>query len=1118
MKPLRLFIGRRQRDREQALLRWLEPYADPVSRRIDALILVPGRRRADALKKAAARHFNGKIWAPQVHTFETLLREQAYALTPPGLWLQENARAGLAQRLMQREQLFETEPSTRSFAKQALDKLYDMSAEEMDEAPPVWRRFAALYDAELKRLNMWDARRAAAQYGAGWSVSGGAVALDEFARLRKMELQLFETMRPAFGASAASIAECEETEPLRKRLQESGAETQTAEPENMTFTQRVGDSLFQLGERLEEPEESGFRVLSCASRRDEARAAARLIRLELGGADPKEADFRRFTVAAPSLRAYQDLIASEFASYGLPTRFGRGAPLLQFAALRFAHTLLERIALKRSGDGVPEPWDLEDLSETLTRAEVSHSDDLSGRASELLERPVSPEDRRTGFSMRRLERQARAAGLFIAPFNAETWMRSIAGSFSEAPSDESDFFNEQPDEPDRKAVLAAFDLSEAERFVRKAGDFSSAESAREAGAALESLFSDYGLNLINPRERKAWSMFQRLLREAERAFHGARGERFDPGAYADFLTQSLADPGRTMESTPVENAVSVVAFQEAAGLSFQKVFALGLVEGEAPAPASRSAAADGPGQIPGRFFFQQILLNADSAVLTHPRRERGRRMERSPFIDDVTALLGDTGMDDLNPLEGGEQDPLGNDESAALLCSRDALIAMGQRCNGEAHEQLFLPETNVPRLLEQERARQSREAWSEHDGHIGDDPRAKTILRELVTLPDNEEEEEPPQPYSANRLETYAHCPMRYFFSSALQLREQETDDSDVAPNAYGELVHEILERFFRGWPGRANEVDDAGAERLRGNMLQIAVECARPYDARYRNLYWQERKRELISGLVSGGEPKGILRRFLDAELDGSYFAFGADFQRGHTLEAVFGKIPRRDSHLNLPPVQIPRPKLEESEDGGVDAIDEPIQVRGIIDRIDIDPSTGQFAVYDYKTGQLPPARKTLDGLRFQLPLYMIAAAGQKECREPIGGAFYSAGDPRHVGSQAPIGAFAEGGRRRAGKMEDGAEVGSLLEYTRERIVEVDKHIREGRFHTTLLQPSEAGCNYCEFKDACRLDTTRQRAMPKNMEAYRPLPFGAEAEEEDETKEDAGGANKANGAETNHA
>ncbi len=1060
MNRLLLITADRQRDRQRALMKWLERYKHPASMQLDALLLAPSRERGEALKSAVDRSFNGRVWSPQVRTVDSFLYECALSMSSRRRWIPESARTSLAQKLIQQRSLFDGEPATRNFAKQALYMLYDMGGGDADPFHDL-SRFADIYDETLEQLSLWDSRSVAAHIGTDAPVRAKALVLDEFTRLRALDRRLIKSLLPFFEAAAATLPLSRETEELRQWHVDLGAEELNAPSGEKSLTQRVGAAVFQRNARVEASDGNGrFRVLSCASRRDEARTAARLIRLELGNASPDEADFTRFAVAAPSLRLYQDLAASEFASYGLPTRFSRGAPLLQFAAIRFAHTLLERIALKLRGEGFSEQWDLEDLSEVLTRAEIAHSEDLSEAASRLLGVDVDMPDRRTRFSMRDIAQQARAAGLYIAPFNADKWMEDIKQSLTDAPRDEIDFFEQEESISQDKLRKLAFDLSEIERFVEKAQAFSDADNPDDARNALHQLFRDYGLPANAPKERSAWSAFNNLMNEAVRVFRDVDRNEFKAGAYADFLAQSLADPSRTADSAQTMNAVSVLSFRDAAGLSFDTLFILGLAEGEAPAPSSVHRFSDRmSAPLSDRFFFQQTLLNSDSAVLTYPRRERGKRMEPSPFIDDALALFEEA---------EDEIDPLQEHERAKILCARDALIAMGKQANAEGHERLRLPQSNAPRLIEQERLRHSRQEWSVHDGHVTENPAALELLLSAAL-----------EPYSAYRLEMYASCPMRYFFASVLRLQGEDQDDSDVDSMTYGKLIHQILERFFRSWPGRAENMDDEAQRRLRTQLHRHALDCVRPYDALFRNLYWQERRRGLLSGLLDDTEPKGVLRRFIDAEMDGGHFKFGKHFDRGHFVEAIFGEAPWLSKEPDFPYVEIERGQME------------PMRIRGVIDRIDKHPETGEFTVYDYKTGRLPRARLTLEGLHFQLPLYMMAASGHRECAEPVGGAYYSAGDPRDVGGQEPVGALLEGGSSRRSGMMQSDEFSGLLLFTRTRIAEIDAHIRAGRFHPTIIKPVDAGCAYCQYKEICRVDETRQRGMPEELPAYRPKPFG---------------------------
>jgi len=65
------------------------------------------------------------------------------------------------------------------------------------------------------------------------------------------------------------------------------------------------------------------------------------------------------------------------------------------------------------------------------------------------------------------------------------------------------------------------------------------------------------------------------------------------------------------------------------------------------------------------------------------------------------------------------------------------------------------------------------------------------------------------------------------------------------------------------------------------------------------------------------------------------------------------------------------------------------PIRFRGKIDRVNLSPD-GQFVVIDYKSGTAPSATEIANGLRLQLPLYLMAVqALHGPAQTPLGGGY---------------------------------------------------------------------------------------------------------------------------------
>jgi ATP-dependent helicase/DNAse subunit B len=264
---------------------------------------------------------------------------------------------------------------------------------------------------------------------------------------------------------------------------------------------------------------------------------------------------------------------------------------------------------------------------------------------------------------------------------------------------------------------------------------------------------------------------------------------------------------------------------------------------------------------------------------------------------------------------------------------------------------------------------------------------------------------------------------------------------------------------------------------------------CARQvfgaYDGQYPNLYWEEEKRALVLGLDDADGPQGLLAGFLAAEEEERGVAFDGSYSRGRYNEVAFGSVDRKDARVRLAAHVIPR------LDGEGD-----IRIKGYVDRVDVDEETGRFVVFDYKTGVAPRARDALDGMSFQLAIYMDALSGQKGLSRPAGGVFYAVQHPTKVSRREPLARrdFTRDIKRSPPGVLDEEAFERFREFTRDRVREVESHMRHGRFPVTSLTPEKAGCTTCDYRDICRVRPSRERRMDSDQPRYRPEPFEADA------------------------
>jgi ATP-dependent helicase/DNAse subunit B len=227
---------------------------------------------------------------------------------------------------------------------------------------------------------------------------------------------------------------------------------------------------------------------------------------------------------------------------------------------------------------------------------------------------------------------------------------------------------------------------------------------------------------------------------------------------------------------------------------------------------------------------------------------------------------------------------------------------------------------------------------------------------------------------SANALEAYGDCPMRWLVDRELQPKPFGPEPEALAR---GGVVHRVLEELLRRLDNRITGASLSQARRLAASLLHdqaaaIGIGCS---DA-------------VRAGLVRAIEAD--IERYLQCEA-----ASEAEWP-AEALELRFGFEDEEGESL---------PALELGRD---------VRVRGVIDRIDVEPARARdgharrAVVRDYKTGGTRPefqgARWELDR-RVQVPLYMLAAR-ELLGLDPVGG-FYQ---PLGGDDLRPRGAFLEG------------------------------------------------------------------------------------------------------------
>jgi ATP-dependent helicase/DNAse subunit B len=277
---------------------------------------------------------------------------------------------------------------------------------------------------------------------------------------------------------------------------------------------------------------------------------------------------------------------------------------------------------------------------------------------------------------------------------------------------------------------------------------------------------------------------------------------------------------------------------------------------------------------------------------------------------------------------------------------------------------------------------------------------------------------------SAGALENYADCPVKWFVERELS---PDRFEREPEPLTRGSYMHTVLEELLRRLGGPVTPESLPRAREILGDLLD-----------------------ELVSPVALGrSEPvrAGALRA-IAADLDRYLRHEAADGcgwpQQGLELRFGFGE----EGEESLPAVEL--------TDG--------VRLRGMIDRVDVDPSGGGAAIVrDYKSGRSQPdyaGARWQEDRRLQVALYMIAVRRLLGL-EPVAGLYQPLGGDDLRARGVFLKEVGVGTRLVTNDGRTEEELEEVLADAEHRAAELASRLRSGELEPCPQTCSRDGCRY---------------------------------------------------------
>lgn len=309
-----------------------------------------------------------------------------------------------------------------------------------------------------------------------------------------------------------------------------------------------------------------------------------------------------------------------------------------------------------------------------------------------------------------------------------------------------------------------------------------------------------------------------------------------------------------------------------------------------------------------------------------------------------------------------------------------------------------------------------------------------------------------PHKTSATQVEHLVGCPMRYWFSNILKLRQTDADKQGKENKEVGEFVHAILHRF--GEEGGFTRPE----EEAISLMKQVVDEELKKRDHDPETDIWAKQRFRFLTRGLDDNPPKGKMADLVKKNLE-----ILRDFDGINSyFEQKFD-----DPESSSDPLIWPLLKHKAFEN---------LILKGTIDKVFVDHEKKQILISDYKTGTSYSVNDVANGYRIQPLVYYLKV---KEAFPGYRTVFVYESIPKNhkpyemskeIGDTGEKGLFVNTSKPLLVENGDGDQKDKL---TLEKIIgwfqEAADHLKSGTFPHTSRDRYKKVCTYCEFEYLCR-------------------------------------------------